>query len=57
MDIKKLQNSYTTPEQSKILLELGIPVDSADFIYTRYGIKIMPNGARYSKYNQNTIGL
>ena len=48
--MKKLQNNYTTPEQSKILLELGLPADSADFIYTRYGgIHIIPNGAVYSK--------
>ena len=52
MAIKNLQNSYTTPEQSKILLELGLPADSADFIYTRYGgIHIIPNGAVYSKYS------
>ena len=33
MDIKKLQNNYTTPEQSKRLLELGVPADSADCFY------------------------
>lgn len=27
---KQLQNNYTTPEQSKRLLELGVPADSAD---------------------------
>ena len=32
----KLQNNYTTPEQSKRLLELGVPVDSADCIRTLY---------------------
>ena len=26
----KLQNNFTTPEQSKRLLELGVPADSAD---------------------------
>lgn len=31
--IKKLQNSYTTHEQSKRLLELGLPADSADCFY------------------------
>lgn len=30
MAIKQLQNNYTTPEQSKRLLELGLPADSAD---------------------------
>lgn len=28
--MKKLQNNFTTPEQSKRLLELGIPANSAD---------------------------
>ena len=36
MAIKKLQNNYTTPEQSKRLLELGLPADSADCIFTRF---------------------
>lgn len=30
MTIKKLQNNFTTPEQSKRLLDLGLPADSAD---------------------------
>jgi hypothetical protein len=30
--MKKLQNNFTTPEQSKRLLELGVPADSADCI-------------------------
>lgn len=30
MAIKKLQNNFTTPEQSKRLLKLGVPADSAD---------------------------
>lgn len=30
MAIKKLQQNFTTPEQSKRLLELGLPADSAD---------------------------
>ena len=28
--MKKLQNNFTTPDQSKRLLELGVPADSAD---------------------------
>ena len=35
MAIKKLQNNFTTPEQSKRLLELGLPADSADCYYVR----------------------
>lgn len=31
-EIKLLQNHHTTPEQSKRLLELGVPMDSADCI-------------------------
>lgn len=30
--IKKLQNNFTTPEQSKRLLELGVTADSADCV-------------------------
>lgn len=33
--MKKLQNNFTTPEQSKRLLELGLPADSADLVYLR----------------------
>ena len=33
MAIKKLQNNYTTPEQSKRLLELGVPAGSADMLW------------------------
>ena len=31
--MKTLQNNFTTPEQSKLLLELGVPADSADCIW------------------------
>lgn len=34
--MKKLQNNFTTPEQSKRLLELGVPADSADCYYSHY---------------------
>lgn len=34
--MKKLQNNFTTPEQSKRLLELGVPADSADCFYSHY---------------------
>ena len=32
--MKKLQNNFTTPEQSKRLLELGVPAESADTTIT-----------------------
>ncbi len=31
----KLQNNFTTPEQSKRLLEMGVPADSADCYYCK----------------------
>lgn len=31
--MKTLQNNFTTPEQSKRLLELGVPANSADLFY------------------------
>lgn len=39
MAIKKLQNNFTTPEQSKRLLELGLPADSADCYFFTGGRK------------------
>lgn len=41
--MKKLQNNFTTPEQSKRLLELGVPADSADCV--------MKNNEHVYKYN------
>lgn len=34
--MKQLNNNFTTPEQSKRLLELGLPVDSADCVIATY---------------------
>ena len=33
MKLKKLQSNYTTPEQAKRLIELGMPKNSADCYY------------------------
>ena len=38
--MKKLQNGFTTPEQSKRLLELGVPANSADLFYDNEWLKI-----------------
>ena len=35
-DMKTLQSNFTTPEQSKRLLELGVPADSADMYIECY---------------------
>ena len=34
--MKTLKNNFTTPEQSKRLLEIGVPADSADCYYDHY---------------------
>lgn len=36
--MKKLQNDFTTPEQSKRQLKLGVPADSANCYYDKYRI-------------------
>lgn len=33
--MKQLQNNFTNPEQSKRLLEIGVPADSADCFYDK----------------------
>ena len=35
--MKNLQNNFTTMEQSRRLLELCVPADSADFVTSIYG--------------------
>ena len=42
--MSKLQNNFTTPEQSKRLLELGVPADSADCYNTTKHIGKIING-------------
>lgn len=44
--MKKLQNNFTTPEQSKRLLELGVPADSAD-LYWHPKYRKNEKGAEY----------
>ena len=57
--MKKLQNNFTTPEQSKRLLELGIPADSADMHYhqecvrMKYGKEEFEYFIRYGKPDTN----
>lgn len=45
--MKTLQSNFTTPEQSNRLLELGVPADSADCIFTRY--------SKYEKWKRRFI--
>ena len=57
--MKKLQNNFTTYEQSKRLLELGVPADSADFYYDKDEVEIdeithpyiLPFNRKFSNYN------
>lgn len=50
----KLQDNFTTPEQSKRLLELELPADSADMYYckmhteTLWSINVIGSGATYT---------
>ena len=41
--MKNLQNYYTTPEQSKQLLGLGVPAWTADCHYTKFQTIIWVN--------------
>ena len=56
--MKKLQNNFTTPEQSKLLLELGVPADSADCLYYVNDkcspIEIIPPGNRNTPHTFST---
>lgn len=47
--------NFTTPEQSKRLLELGVPADSADCYNTTKHIGIIPDGATYKDVWQMSI--
>ena len=52
--MKKLQNTFTTPEQSKRLLELGVPADSADLYFPSFenGDKSQPHLLYDLSYSQ-----
>jgi len=49
--MKQLNSNFTTPEQSKRLLELGLPADSADCYYEAFGFgkgyQTFPNACGY----------
>lgn len=60
--MKTLQNNFTTPEQSKRLLELGLPADSADMWYigsldkrgVKYGsFPVFPNSVDYQIFDRD----
>ena len=45
MKSKKLRSNFTTPEQSKRLLEIGVPTWTADCYYNEYGKMEIKNTA------------
>jgi len=60
--MKTLLNNFTTPKQSKRLLELGVPVDSADcYYYEEGGIAddatpdVVPFGEKYEDASMETV--
>lgn len=53
--MKKLQSNFTTPEQSKLLLELGVPADSADCYNTTKHIGKIPDGMTYKNVWQMSV--
>lgn len=52
--MKQLQNNFTTLEQSKRLLELGVPADSADMYYKHIMLTpyILSDGVLFSVYSK-----
>lgn len=48
--LKKLQSNFTTIEQSNRLLELGVPKNSADLYYNKFGaLEAIPE---YQNFNE-----
>lgn len=46
-----LQNNFTTHDQSKRLVELGVPADSADCYYdTSKNLFVLPEDATFKEY-------
>lgn len=50
----QFQKGYTTPEQSKKLLTLGVPIDSADMYYKHIMLTpyILSDGVLFSVYSK-----
>lgn len=51
--MKKLQCNFTTPEQSKRLLELGVPADSADCYISNEKIFVLHNCTFQENFNND----
>ena len=56
MSIKKLHSTYTTPEQARRLLDLGLPADTADCYYDTYGhIQKLPDNLTFDYLHSKGI--
>lgn len=59
--MSKFQNSFTTPEQSRRLVKIGVPVDSADCYYDKDEVDIderpyvyvIPDGKVFTEYTKD----
>ena len=51
--MKKLQSNFTTPEQSKRLLELGVPTNSADCYISNKKIFVLHNCTFQENFNDD----
>ena len=58
--MKKLQDDFTTPKQSKRLMELGVPEDSANYCYEcsliggeKYYSRELLDDTTFSKYKRD----
>ena len=52
-NMKTLQKNFTTPEQSKRLLELGVPADSADCYLNGDSVIILKGKTFQENYNED----
>ena len=53
----QLQNDFTTPEQSKRLLELGVPADSADCYTTTNNGHVFVLNLLFSEFIENIVAV
>ena len=56
IEMKTLQNNFTTPEQSKQLLELGVPADSADCYRDDVSaVRQLPEGMNFTGFSKCVV--
>ena len=56
--LKKLLSPYTSPEQSRRLLDLGLPADTADCYYDPYGqIQKLPDDTTFYHLHARNVAI